>query len=405
MKRLTLLTISLYFLLFTFYFSTLEATDIKIKSTKEGGFKLLVDKKPFLVKGLVYHPIPLGKDYNYNFWTDLNQVDRDAKLMKKAGFNAVRFYRSGDNLEQTRKVIRKLHENGIYTVMGHWLGFWNYPCPFYGDKKFEKRIKREVVEMVKGLKDEDGLLMWILGNENNYSFSGKVNPWTCAQVERIEDPALKVSKKAEVYYRFVNKVTKAIKRIDKKHPVAMGNGELITIDIASKYAKDIDILALIFYRGKRFGNIFDFVRENFANPVLIAGVGCDAYDGYRNKENQDIQAECLLSQWIDLYKNTSFFKDNGNCLGGIIFEWNDEWWKYSPSDPSRWSYHDTAGGWSNGSYYFDIKAPRNLNMNEEWFGIVSYEKDQDGNFIKKPRKVYYALKEFFKNPKSFVADE
>ena len=403
MKKYLFLTIFLSFLIFCLL--PLEAVDVKIKKIRGGGFQLLVDRKPFLVKGLVYHPIPPGKDYTYDFWSHLDQIDKDAKLMKNAGFNVVRFYQPGDDIEKTRQVIRKLYENGIYTVMGHWLGFWNYPCPFYGQKEFDDRIKGEVVDMVKAFKDEEGLLMWVLGNENNYSFSGKVNPWTSPAVEAIKDPALKVVKKAEIYYSFVNDITKEIKKIDKKHPVAMGNGELITIDIASKYAKDVDLLALIFYRGKRFGNIFNFVKDIFAKPVLIAEMGCDAYDAYRGKEVQGIQAEFLLSQWIDLYKNTYPANKNGNALGGIIFEWSDEWWKHNPADSSRWIYHDVAGGWSNGSYYFDIKAPRNLNMNEEWFGIVAFEKNAQGNFIEKPRKVYYTLKEFFADPDSFLNDK
>ena len=40
-------------------------------------------------------------------------------------------------------------------------------------------------------------------------------------------------------------------------------------------------------------------------------------------------------------------------------------------DPTGWSVHDTESNWSNGSYYFDIQAPKNMNMNEEWFGIVA----------------------------------
>jgi beta-galactosidase/beta-glucuronidase len=167
MRRLTFLTIFLCPLLYALCLPTVWATDIKIKSTSKGGYELLVNGEPFLVKGVVYHPIPPGNDHAYNFWLDLDEIDRDAKIMKKAGFNVVRFYTPSEDLEQTKKVVRKLHENGIYTVVGHWLGFWNYPCPFYGDKEFEARVKKEVLDMVEALKDEEGILMWILGNENN----------------------------------------------------------------------------------------------------------------------------------------------------------------------------------------------------------------------------------------------
>ncbi len=365
----------------------------------------MVDNEPFLVKGVVYHPIPPGYDYTYNFWQDLDTVERDAKLMKKAGFNAVRFYASAADNEHTKKVIQKLYDNGIYTVMGHWLGFWNYPAPFYCDSGFQKEVKTNVLNMVKALKDEPGVIMWILGNENNYSFSGKVNPWSCPETDCIENPSEKINKKAAIYYSFVNDLALDIKKIDPNHPVGLGNGELITLDIAKENAPDLDFLALIFYRGKSFGNIFNSTRYIFDKPVLISEMGSDAYNAYRKKEAQDEQAEFLLSQWINLYENTTQVEADGNCLGGIIFEWNDEWWKYNPSDRRRWLYHDTRGGWSNGAYYFDIKAARNLNMNEEWFGIVAFEKNDKGEYVKTPRKAYYVLREFFHNPERFIDGE
>lgn len=400
--------ISLSFIGGWFLIFSLFSSEVKIEETPRHGYRLLVDGKPFLIKGVIYNPIPPGNNYNFNYWDEkLEFWLEDGALMKKAGFNVIRFYAPSEDLEATRKLIRKFYnEFGIYTIMGHWLGFWNYPSPFYADKEFQERIKKEVIQMVKALKDEEGLLMWVLGNENNYSFSGKVNPWTSEELEKIKDPLTKLNKKAEIYYSFVNEIAKEIKKIDKKHPVALGNGELGTLDIAARCAKDIDILALISYRGRSFGHLFDSVKNTFDRPVLISEFGCDAYDAYRKQEDQDIQAEFILSQWKDIYRNTSFFKEGGNCLGGVIFEWNDEWWKHSPEDPSRWGYHDTLGGWSNGSYYFDIKAPRNLNMNEEWFGLISFEKNKEGKgFVKKPRKVYYLLREFFQNPQEFLEVE
>jgi len=53
------------------------------------------------------------------------------------------------------------------------------------------------------------------------------------------------------------------------------------------------------------------------------------------------------------------------------------------------------------SYYYDIKAEGNKNMNEEWFGIVALSSDPDGGLdIRSPRKAYYVIREFWKNPQS-----
>ena len=92
--------------------------------------------------------------------------------MKKMGVNTVRFYNAGQNPDYVRKVISDLYNlYGIRTIMGHWLGFWNYPAPFYADEDFRDNVKRSVLKMVREYKDESGILFWVLGNENNYSLT------------------------------------------------------------------------------------------------------------------------------------------------------------------------------------------------------------------------------------------
>ena len=119
------------------------------------------------------------------------------------------------------------------------------------------------------------------------------------------------------------------------------------------------------YRGKKFGNFFNNVRNVFDKPIFISEFGADSYNAYKNTEDQAMQETFIVSQWEDLLKNVAT-KDNpkGNCLGGVVFEWNDEWWKNNEGYSPDWVTHNTQAGWSNGSYYFDIKAPNNLNMNE-----------------------------------------
>jgi hypothetical protein len=40
-----------------------------------------------------------------------------------------------------------------------------------------------------------------------------------------------------------------------------------------------------------------------------------------------------------------------------------------------------------------------MNMNEEWFGIVSLlPQIENGVNMRKPRKAYYVVREFWKNP-------
>ncbi|HAH19576.1 MAG TPA: hypothetical protein DCL49_01580 [Candidatus Omnitrophica bacterium] len=377
--------------------------EVRIRKLKNNAYQLLVKNKPYFIKGVCYSPVAIGQgNSEANFWSDPAQPWKiDGKLMKDMGINTVRFYQSPENMEDAKKVINGLYQlYGIRSIMGHWLGFWEYPCPRYADDDFRQKIKEDVLRMVKTYKDEPGILLWILGNENNYSFSERVNPWGSQEIDAIADLKKRCDIRAGIYYSFVNELAQEIHKIDPNHPVALGNGELISLDFANQVCPDIDVVALIVYRGKTFGNLFKSLRATFDKPVIMSEFGADSYDADLKKEDQNMQALFLESQWRELFKNSYPYKEGAqNCLGGTMFEWTDEWWKHNEAASDTWKIHDTESHWSNGSYYFDIKAERNMNMNEEWFGIVALSEELDnGVNTRIPRKAYYTLRDFWRKP-------
>jgi hypothetical protein len=375
---------------------------VYVKKLKKSQYQLIVEGKTYIVKGVCYSPVPIGANHEYDWWSDPHKPWLvDGKLMKEMGVNTIRLYQSHENAAEVKQVIRDLYKiYGIRTILGHWLGFWEYPCPFYGDQKFQDKIKNEVLDMVNSLKDEPGILLWILGNENNYSCFGQVNPWSSDEIDKEPDPQKQKAMRFRTYYSFVNEVAKEVHKIDPNHPIALGNGELIGLEFAREAAPDVDLVACIIYRGKTFGNIFKSLKATFDKPILLAEFGADAYDAYLKKEDQNMQAFFLESQWRQIYQNLANNKDGaGNCLGATIFEWTDEWWKHNESCLDTWKAHDTESNWSNGSYYFDIQAEGNKNMNEEWFGIVALSEEIENGLNKRiPRKAYYVIREFWKNP-------
>jgi hypothetical protein len=375
---------------------------VYLKKLKNSRWQLIVANKPYVVKGVCYSPLPVGANHEYDWWSDPNQPWLvDGKLMQEMGINTVRVYSPGADPQKVRQVIRDLYVNyGIRTILGHWLGFWEYPCPFYAERDFQEKVKKEVLEMVSLYKDEPGLLLWILGNENNYSFAGLVNAWSSEQIDKEPDPLKQKDMRARIYYSFVNELSRQIHQLDYNHPVALGNGELISLEVAREVCPDIDLVAVIAYRGKTFGNIFRSLKMTFDRPLLLSEFGADAYNAYTGKEDQDMQAFFLESQWRQIYANLGTdARGAGNCLGGLMFEWNDEWWKHNEPDADSWSVHDTSSNWSRGEYYFDIQAERNMNMNEEWFGIVALSPESENGLNKRiPRKAYYVVREFWKNP-------
>ncbi len=396
---------ALFFSLLLLYSASLitkNKSRVYIQKLKNGHYRLMVERRPYIVKGVCYNPIPIGQNHEYDWWSDPHKPWLvDGALMQKMGVNTIRLYQSHENAEEVRVVIRDLYQRyGIRTILGHWLGYWEYPCPLYADKSFQERIKKEFLDMVTLYKDEPGVLLWVLGNENNYSCIGQINPWSSAEIEKEPNPAKQRVMRSTIYYSFVNDISREVHKIDKDHPVALGNGELIGLDIASKACPDVDLIACIIYRGKTFGNLFKSLKATFDKPVLISEFGADSFDAYLHKEDQNMQAFFLESQWRQIYENLANNKKGaGNCLGGAMFEWTDEWWKYNESDPASWKVHDKESNWSNGSYYFDIKAKDNKNMNEEWFGIVALSEELENGLNKRiPRKAFYVVREFWKNP-------
>jgi hypothetical protein len=375
-----------------------------IKTLKNGHYQMMVTDKPYIVRGVCYNPIPVGQNYDYDWWSDKYKPwIIDGKLMQDMKVNTIRIYQPGQNPEMVKAVIRDMYEKyGIRTLMGHWIGFWEYPCPLYGDPDFQNRIRREILDMVNTYKNEPGILGWVLGNENNYSCLGHVNPWSNDEIDLEPDPQKRLKMKTRIYYSFINYLTKEIHSIDRNHPVGLGNGELIGLDMAKEFCPSVDFVASIIYRGKTFGNLFKSLKSTFDKPLLLTEIGADCYDAFRNKEDQNMQAFFLESQWRQITDNLANAPTGaGNCLGGVIFEWTDEWWKHNMVDPAGWAVHDTESNWSNGSYYFDIQAPKNMNMNEEWFGIVALSSDEKESGLDKrlPRKAYYVLRELWRNPK------
>jgi len=383
--------------------NALAASGAKIERLKSGGFSLKVDGKPFLVKGVSYNPAPIGAGYDYDLFSDPAKPWLvDGPLMRDAGINCIRVYSAGKNVEDVRAFVRQMYEKfGIYTIFTDWLGLWDPSGPNYADQKWRNALKQNMLKIVRALRDEPGILMWCLGNENNYSFSAKTVYWSSPDIDKMSSEQAKQWERAKIYYSFVNDLAKSIKKIDKRHLVGMGNGETGYLDIAAKYCADVDVLALIMYRGPNFGILFDNSRRSFDKPIILSEFGCDSFDAYNKIEAPDQQSVIVMNQWKDIYRNTVFGSGNIKgkipvCLGGVLFEWTDEWWKHNESFQPDWIVHNTEAGWAEGAYYFDSRAEAGLNINEEWFGIVAIEPDQtNGVNIRVPRKAYYAIKEYF----------
>jgi beta-galactosidase len=154
---------------------------------------------------------------------------------------------------------------------------------------------------------------------------------------------------------------------------------------------ELDLIGSNVYRGKSFTDLWSQVDAKLDLPVLFFEFGSDAYNALEGREDQVAQAVILKEQWQEMYHKSWGNGEEGNAIGGFVFEWRDEWWKYLQEE--NLDIHDTNASWSNQAYLFDWSPTQN-NMNEEWFGIAALgTPNADGVYTARPRMAYDVLSE------------
>jgi hypothetical protein len=203
------------------------------------------------------------------------------------------------------------------------------------------------------LKSHPAILGWLVGNEWNYTNLG-----------------LDISF-AEAMSK-VGEVVAALQLNDPSRPVATVYGWLPPASVLSTLGH-VDFWGLNVYSGASFGQAFNTWEGLSDKPMFFAEYGADAYDATIGGVNEATQAEIVGSLTAEIHANASV-NDSGVCAGGMVFEFCDEWWKYSGGS---WSEQDTASSWSNGAY----PDPA---IHEEWWGLVDIERQ--------PRQAYETYK-------------
>ncbi len=381
-------------------------------------WQLRVDGKPFMVKAIAYAPSPIGRSPNegnfdpnndwmsadlnkngkadgpYDAWVDKNKNNQqdadepvvgDFQLMKEMGVNTIRLYHHAGSKELMRKLYK---DYGINVIMGDMLGMYAagsgagwYEGTDYTNPKHKENMINSVKKMVEEYKDEPYVLMWMLGNESNYGEVGDPDPKS-----NKAGLGSNAKKQPQAHYEFVNQVAGMIKSLDPTRPVGFSNGEVVTIDILSQNSSNIDIFGSNVYRGSfGFGRSFwSDVRHWMDKPALFTEFGCPAYVSGKDQDYaEEKQMEYHRGNWEDMVYNSAG-SGLGNAIGGVLFEYVDEWWKsglppkFSPSD------HETIGD-------FAAAFPDGW-MHEEWLGVASQGDGSQSPYLRQLRKSYHYFK-------------
>jgi len=376
---------------------------VSIFKGTSSNWQLRVDQIPFFIKGIHYAPTKVGRNYEYNWmyadhnknniidspyesWVDTNNNSKqdedepaigDFQLLKDMGCNTIRIM---SNQDINKELLTDMYKNygimvllcdplGAYTV--HSGASWEKGTD-YTSKKQKKNMLKALKKTVLDVKDQPWLLGYILGNENNMSsdYSG------------VNATRTNAGSKPKAYAEFLNECAKMVHQIDKDHPVGVGNLGTGLLDHYNKYAQELDFLGINEYKGnKGFGSLFIEVKKTFDRPIVITEFGCDAYWTSKGIDYK-MQQEYIANAWDDIVYNSYGKPGEGNCIGGIVFEWLDEWWKdtrMAEADHDKFpaSEMDFPDGWAQ----------------EEYFGIVSQGSGRKSPFFRYPRNAYYMLKD------------
>ncbi len=398
MKNLLVLIVSIFSL------GSLISQGNKVKiSNQEDGARLIVDGKDFFINGMNWDYVPIGTNVlDNNFYNQKDEIiqaglDAEMLLLQNMNVNVIRQYVGVPN-----KWVRYIYEKyGIYTLLNHQFGRYGLtidgvwtPVTDYSDARTQELLMGEMLKLVNDYKDTPGILMYMMGNENNYGLF-----WQGAETEDFPEGEEQKQAVGEIrgrpMYRLMNETAKQMKALDPNHPVAICNGDVLFIDIIAEECKDVDVYGANTYRGESFGNFFKVVKEKLNIPVMFTEFGADAYNALAQQEDQYWQAHFNLANWKEIYENAAGLGKAGNSIGGFTFQFSDGWWKLGFDERKDADTHENGASWYNGGYYHDTnETDKPNNMNEEWFGICAKgPTDSRGLYTLYPRASYYILKD------------
>ncbi len=168
-----MLRIILFFLTISVF-----AQSNKVEIVKNAdGTKLVVDGKDFMINGINWDYVPIGTDVtNANFYEQPDDIikaglDIEMSLLQNMNVNVVRQY-----VGVPPKWVTYIYEKyGIYTLLNHSFGRYGLtldgvwtPVTIYSDEKTQEQLVSDMINLVKDYKDVPGILMYMMGNENNY---------------------------------------------------------------------------------------------------------------------------------------------------------------------------------------------------------------------------------------------
>ena len=157
------------------------------------GRKLLMDGKPWVMRGVTYAPTPVGNDpgwgrgstadYHSTDYSDIHA--RDIDLLEEMGVNTIRVYDVGDSEEGQHEFWERLDNSNISVMAGielhvptggGWGEWWKEPgYMMIADSEIKERIKNDIRHLLR-THNHSSIKVWAIGNEMNGVWNNWLGP-------------------------------------------------------------------------------------------------------------------------------------------------------------------------------------------------------------------------------------
>ncbi len=277
-----------------------------------GHFELIVDNKPFYIRGVAYN---VGHEWRDGYHPMTRRlIDEDFAQIKAMGANTIRRY--GVSMADYN-ILAAAQDHGLKVLYGFW---FESDVDYLDDRQTLRQYEQLVTATVMKYKDNPAILGWSLGNE----------VWGLLK-HRFAPPYLTEVRNA--YLDFIERLAQEIHQLDPKHPVLMVSehswelpGELFE---AARAAPSIDVLGINSYYVPYVRQLDAIVGEyNWWRPYLVSEFGPPGYwdnahtkfDRYREpvEPSGAEKAALYAQQWKDYVAGKC-----GHNLGGVAFTWRD----------------------------------------------------------------------------------
>jgi hypothetical protein len=377
---------------------------------KASGRSILLDGKPFYVKGLAYSPAPIGKtvgdvpllddplrNANKPIWS------RDLPRMVAMGANAIHVYnvvpvgfdRETGPITQFLNAAWNGGNKPVYVLMSVY---------FTGDQLLNaaqvKLLAQKYHDLDKQYAKYPAVMGVIIGNE-------------------IGTPQLIAN---TAWWKNFNIVANAARKgfADGGAPgklvtTSEADYNLAVVQQGEKNGAAVDVWGINIYRGRGVTNLYSQIRASTKKPVMLteygataarhlkltntysfvntpAGAGvCAPVDPSGVQQKNDVRELSAtgnpnMAGLVDAASNVtkllySGYKADKVVSGGFYFEWNDEWWKGNAATPEVHS----------GSIAFKNYYP-SCNDDQGWYGLNAVSKGKGTLDVLTPRPALAAIR-------------